>query len=107
MEPDLKCCTNMIHNVLETAPGGRVVECSPGVQEVMASIPSWIISMILKMAPGVPLPSVQQGYTKEIWSVFQLSTVKRDRVRCYINMLAKKHSGVAVLYLLQVGTVTI
>ena len=29
-----------------------------------------------------------KGYTKEIWSVYLLLTVKCDQVRCYINMPA-------------------
>ena len=42
-----------------TAPGGLVLECSPGVQEVAGSIPNWVIPKIIKMALGASLQSVQ------------------------------------------------
>ena len=41
--------------VCVTAPGGLVVECSPGVPEVMGSIPSRVIPKTLKMVPDASL----------------------------------------------------
>ena len=42
---------------LETAPGGPVVECSPGVWEVVGSIPGRVISKTLKLVLDAFLPS--------------------------------------------------
>ena len=32
-----------MYHAMRTASGGSVVECSPGVQQVMGSIPGWVI----------------------------------------------------------------
>ena len=40
-----------------TAAGGPVVECLPGVQEVMGSIPGWVIPKTLKMVLDASLLS--------------------------------------------------
>ena len=50
-----------IHNSqpTETTPGGPVVECSPGVQEVVGSFPGRVIPKTFKMVLDASLLSVQ------------------------------------------------
>ena len=76
------------YKLMGTAPGGLVVERSAGVREVVGSIPGQVIPKTLKMVLDASLPSARhlKGQIKDIWSVPPLSTVKCDRVECYINV---------------------
>ena len=55
------CSVYVIANtiVLMTTPGGLVVECSPGVQEVVGSIPGHVIPKTSKMVFDASLRSAQ------------------------------------------------
>ena len=57
-----------------TAPGGLVVERSPGVREVTGSIPGQVIPKTLKMGLYASLPST--------WHL-------KDRSRTHVNCLKK------------------
>ena len=96
--------------IIRTTLCGPVVECTPGIWEVVDSFPSQVIPTTLKMewylAPHAKR-SALKGKTKELWLVYPLSTVKYDQVGKYINVPAIWHSLVEAPYLLQVGTITI
>ena len=73
--------------VNKIAPDGAGVECSLGVSEVMSSIPGLVIPKTSKVALlAKRLIFKGTSKTKEIWSVYLLSTVKCDQVGSYINM---------------------
>ena len=82
----------------QTALGGLVVECSPGLQGFIGSIPSWV-----KDCKNGTSSFLDKG----IWPVSPLLTVKSDRMGCHIIVPVMWHSSVATQYLLQVGTITI
>ena len=46
---------------LMTTPSGPVVERSPGVREIMGSIPGWVIPKTLKMVLGASLLSTRHS----------------------------------------------
>ena len=74
---------------MQTAPDGSVVERSPGVREVVGSIPCQVIPKTFKLVLDASLLSVQ--HLKERprkYGVSPLSTVKCDQVGCYINVPA-------------------
>ena len=86
-----------------------MVEHLPGVREVVGTIPSRVIPKTLKMVPDASLLSARHltDRSRTCGRFPLLSTVKYDRVECYINVPVIEHSSVAALYLLQVGTITI
>ena len=67
-----------------------MVERSPGVREVVGSISGWVIPKTLKMVLDASLLSARhlKDRSRTYGRFPPLSTVKCDRVECYINVPA-------------------
>ena len=64
-----------IVQLLWIAPGGLVIELSPGVREVVGLIPGWVMPKTLKMVFDASLLSAQHLKDRS-WPVPLLSTIK-------------------------------